>query len=818
MIYPKTFVLLLSLGLLVSAYTQGGWRGEQPGDTMEFNSGTVRNANDNTFPAAHTQRESDTMYIDHGQLHQHFSYANRQDGITGEEFRRAHGINRVDASEPFSFILKEPLVQSITREEAREWQDPGWTIIDSKQRKINVDVNIPKDMRQQIPGTYEVEYIAYDNNDKAFDEKLATQKRQVTIRNVDHCAQGTHNCGRDANCINLPNGSYKCVCKEGFRGNGLICTDINECEEHPRICPMHAYCLNTHGGYVCECNQGFKRVGEFCEDIDECATGEHQCSPNANCRNTVGSYECRCKEGFEGDGRTCTPINKCTHGVLNCHPRATCVDDHGDYKCVCMEGFRGDGVNVCEDIDECKEKTFNCPPRSTCHNTYGSYECLCNQGFHKVNGICEDVDECKQHPNPCPEHSKCYNKVPLTENSPRYECICDEGFELNDQGNCVSTSSVPLLRLKGPDVVRIKQFETFSEPGFIVEDEKEEISVLISINEEIHAAKNCGNFPIEYTARDRITNAQAVKIRHVVIEEVDVCQLPESHPHTHQCHDYARCIFLRGKCDYTCDCPIGYSGDGFRRGTGCKDTVPPIIDYNGPDRYIREVCQVCGTTLATPDLETPIITKAYDNTPIGKVDVSDRIRLRTEATEEPNCIKHHYTVEDHSENVASKTIVVCLEVEDMHTTIMKMEALYRWQMWVIQMVAGLCLLAFICFLVWEFGYRLAACIRSLFNLNPTQDDLDIYYGLKYRLLSPTAPNHEIRRLVNMKVCIIFFFFFLSHIFIFTFFLCSFTKMRMMMTMILPFLKMKVMKRTIILMVKMTTLIKKILPLFSINDL
>merc|ERR1711879_270297 len=82
---------------------------------------------------------------------------------------------------------------------------------------------------------------------------------------------------------------------------------------------------------------------------------------------------------------------------------------------------------------------------------------------------------------------------------------------------------------------------------------------------------------------------------------------------------------------------------------------------------------------------------------------------------------------------------------------MKIEALYLWQIWIIRTVALICTIAFVLFLVWEFGYRFAAIVRVLLGVNPNQDDMDIYYTLRYRLLNPFATSADVRRLVNQKI-------------------------------------------------------------------
>ena len=43
------------------------------------------------------------------------------------------------------------------------------------------------------------------------------------LSDVNECELGTHNCDRDASCINS-NGTFNCLCNFGFLGNGVTCT------------------------------------------------------------------------------------------------------------------------------------------------------------------------------------------------------------------------------------------------------------------------------------------------------------------------------------------------------------------------------------------------------------------------------------------------------------------------------------------------------------------------------------------------------------------------------------------------------------------
>ena len=47
--------------------------------------------------------------------------------------------------------------------------------------------------------------------------------QNISFLDVDECTTGTHNCHVNATCNNTK-GSYECDCKDGYNGDGQICT------------------------------------------------------------------------------------------------------------------------------------------------------------------------------------------------------------------------------------------------------------------------------------------------------------------------------------------------------------------------------------------------------------------------------------------------------------------------------------------------------------------------------------------------------------------------------------------------------------------
>ena len=104
---------------------------------------------------------------------------------------------------------------------------------------------------------------------------------------VNECKLKISNCHEHADCMNTE-GSYECQCKDGYQGNGIICTGISS----DSMISMYD-ALNHRSGWFLNL------------DIDECDTGLHDCDKNANCNNTNGSFLCTCKESSFGNGKEC---------------------------------------------------------------------------------------------------------------------------------------------------------------------------------------------------------------------------------------------------------------------------------------------------------------------------------------------------------------------------------------------------------------------------------------------------------------------------------------------------------------------------------
>jgi len=128
-----------------------------------------------------------------------------------------------------------------------------------------------------------------------------------------------------------------CSCASGLAGDGLRCSDVDECTVTPDICGEQASCVNSFGSYYCLCGQGYIWDGEACVDVNECQLG--LCDATANCSDGEGSFSCSCGSGSYGNGFFCKTEDDCASDP--CGANGSCVNTPAGYACQCDVGFQG---------------------------------------------------------------------------------------------------------------------------------------------------------------------------------------------------------------------------------------------------------------------------------------------------------------------------------------------------------------------------------------------------------------------------------------------------------------------------------------------
>ncbi|XP_028408891.1 uncharacterized protein LOC114531487 [Dendronephthya gigantea] len=272
---------------------------------------------------------------------------------------------------------------------------------------------------------------------------------ECSSEDVDYCSLGLHNCASNSQCIPDTGSGFTCRCNQGFTGNGVTCSDFNECSS-VNNCHSNALCTNTHGSYRCTCNGGFTGNGTICEDIDECSDSTHRCPLGTSCNNTKGSYQC-CRTQNSGNGSVCRDMTLRLQGpsrlngtgrveILHRGKWGTICDDNwdiNDARVACRQlGYRNAlgalrGLQVPDGsgqiwLDEVgctgsEQNLESCPHH---YRGWGRHNCRHYQDAG-VECTSQDVDYCSAGLDNCWKNSQCVN----TENG--FTCICSQGFTGN---------------------------------------------------------------------------------------------------------------------------------------------------------------------------------------------------------------------------------------------------------------------------------------------------------------------------------------------------------------------------------------------------
>ena len=189
---------------------------------------------------------------------------------------------------------------------------------------------------------------------------------------INECEDGSHRCSSEETCTNTV-GSYEC----SSDGSNYPGSDVNICsDEHLNQCSPDAHCITNSDSFSCSCKEGFSGDGLTCTDIDECGGSHNNCGSHAQCMNSPGSCFCACLTGYTGNGISeCVDIDECLDNSVSCPKNSVCSNTIGSYNCKCKEQLIQNG-NSCQKA-KCPAGQYT-PDGLTCNdcppNTYNSVE------------------------------------------------------------------------------------------------------------------------------------------------------------------------------------------------------------------------------------------------------------------------------------------------------------------------------------------------------------------------------------------------------------------------------------------------------------
>ena len=230
-------------------------------------------------------------------------------------------------------------------------------------------------------------------------------------------------CADVASCNEILDGNgntiYQCVCPDGYMGDGLTCSDVNECQTGAAMCDPNATCVNAIGGFDCLCDAGFMGDGQSCSPIPSACD---MCATQASCvTDAQGTERCQCDDGFVGNGVTCQDLDECVSGQAQCASNEVCVNETGSYRCDCAPGYV-ESNGACVDTNECNADP--CDPLATCTNLPGGFQCNCPAGVAGNGLSCIPYASCAELINAYPQ-SPSGNYIIRTSNGTQLEVYCD---------------------------------------------------------------------------------------------------------------------------------------------------------------------------------------------------------------------------------------------------------------------------------------------------------------------------------------------------------------------------------------------------------
>nr|XP_014348451.1 PREDICTED: mucin-like protein [Latimeria chalumnae] len=223
-------------------------------------------------------------------------------------------------------------------------------------------------------------------------------------------------CHEMAECTTIDYGfNYTCKCKPGFTGDGLNCTDVDECQGLS-ACPNAKYeCINTIGSVACKCRYS-SGDSSNCDNspnppgcnIFNCTLKWQSLSQpkklhvpkstlyKAYEKTYTDKLQQILENGFEEKFYNVT-LKSFRNGEPFAEYRINVSTDTPawfveDYLKQIWKPYEIERSTISvEDLDECASKEAKCSEAALCENTYGGYKCVCNTSINMESQSCSSA-------------------------------------------------------------------------------------------------------------------------------------------------------------------------------------------------------------------------------------------------------------------------------------------------------------------------------------------------------------------------------------------------------------------------------------------